>query len=180
MLVGVIAAGTNEASFDMTGDGLVDLADRDAWLTVAGAANNASGGAYLLGDADLDGFVDTSDFNIWNNNKFTNVAEWCQGDFNADGVVDTSDFNIWNNNKFQSSGRTTVRRCDTSHSDSASVANEVGIEFDAEPASESRVPQLVAASPNVSTETSLRSEADETGSDNHSEWIDRIFASLEW
>ena len=60
------------------------------------------GNSYLPGDANLDGFVDASDFNIWNANKFTANAAWCSGDFNADGLVDASDFNIWNANKFQS------------------------------------------------------------------------------
>ena len=75
----------------------------DGWLAVAGAVNNASGGAYLAGDANLDGFVDVGDFNIWNENKFSNTAAWCQADFNYDGVTDVGDFNIWNENKFSAS-----------------------------------------------------------------------------
>ena len=101
-LTGEIAGNTNDAAFDLTGDGFVDVADRDAWLAEAGAENLASGNAYLLGDANLDGVVDVSDFNIWNNGKFTAVAAWCSGDFNVDGSVDVSDFNIWNTNKFLS------------------------------------------------------------------------------
>ena len=62
-----------------------------------------SGNPYLLGDANLDGVVDTSDFNVWTSNKFTSVAAWSAGDFNADGAVDISDFNIWNTTKFTSS-----------------------------------------------------------------------------
>ena len=102
-LTTAIAAGTNDVAFDLTADSIVDLADRDAWLAEAGAENNASGGAYRLGDANLDGVVDVSDFNVWNGNKFTNNSEWCSGDFSADGVVDVSDFNNWNGNKFTSS-----------------------------------------------------------------------------
>ncbi len=57
----------------------------------------------LPGDANLDGVVDTSDFNVWNANKFTTGSVgWSNADFNGDGVVDTSDFNIWNSNKFTS------------------------------------------------------------------------------
>lgn len=105
-LVAEIVAGTNDSPFDLNGDGQVDVADMesaDGWLAVAGAVNNASGGAYLAGDANLDGFVDVGDFNIWNENKFSNTAAWCQADFNYDGVTDVGDFNIWNENKFSAS-----------------------------------------------------------------------------
>ena len=106
-LVGEIAAGTNNAAFDMNGDGLVDNADvydaGNGWLAVGGANNpsdTSGGNAFLPGDANLDGVVDVSDFNLWNGSKFTNTAAWCSGDFNTDGVVDVSDFNLWNGNKF--------------------------------------------------------------------------------
>ena len=56
----------------------------------------------LLGDANGDGFVDTSDFNIWNDNKFSSGTDWTTGDFNGDGFTDGSDFNIWNENRFTS------------------------------------------------------------------------------
>ena len=98
-LVTEIANGTNNQVFDLTGDGLTTLADRNAWLALAGAENLASGNPYLLGDANLDGVVDVRDFNLWNANEFTGTGAWCQGDFNADGVVDISDFNIWNGQK---------------------------------------------------------------------------------
>ncbi|MEM7316848.1 MAG: PEP-CTERM sorting domain-containing protein, partial [Planctomycetota bacterium] len=102
-LVGAIVAGENDLSFDLTGDGTLDIADVDAWLAEAGAANLSSGNAYLRGDANLDGVVDVSDFGVWNTFKFTQTGAWCEADFNADGVTDTSDFNAWNANKFQSS-----------------------------------------------------------------------------
>ena len=102
-LVAEIVAGTNQSMFDLTGDGLVDQADLTAWLSEAGNAEIGPGATYLVGDSNLDGNVDTSDFNIWNANKFTSNASWCSGDFNADGSIDTSDFNAWNGNKFQSS-----------------------------------------------------------------------------
>jgi hypothetical protein len=102
-LVGEIAAGTNDLTFDLTGDNLVDLADRDAWLAAGGAVNLPSGNPYLLGDANLDGSVDGQDFVVWNSNKFTIIAAWCSGDFNADGAINGQDYITWNSNKFTSS-----------------------------------------------------------------------------
>ncbi len=101
-LVAAIASGDHEGQFDLTGDGMVNVIDRDAWLAAAGAALLPNGDAFLPGDANLDGVVDNSDFNLWNSHKFTADAGWCGGDFNADGVADGSDFNVWNANKFRS------------------------------------------------------------------------------
>ena len=100
-LVAAIVAGSTDNAFDLDGNGVVDRDDLDQWLADAGRVE--VDGPYLPGDANLDGVVDTSDFNAWNGNKFTNVASWCSGDFTADGVVDASDFNVWNSNKFTSS-----------------------------------------------------------------------------
>lgn len=102
-LVMEIIAGTNNPQFDLTGDSLVNLGDRDQWLADAGALNLISGNPYLLGDANLDGTVDGQDFIIWNGNKFTSTGKWSQADWNADGTTDGQDFIIWNGNKFQSS-----------------------------------------------------------------------------
>ncbi len=101
-LVGVIADGSDDLAYDLTQDGVVDLDDRDAWLSEAGEVNLGPGKSYLLGDANLDGGVDGQDFIDWNSNKFTSFAEWCKGDFNADGIIDGQDFITWNSNKFQS------------------------------------------------------------------------------
>jgi hypothetical protein len=102
-LVADIAGIGTPAEYDLTGDGAVDLADRDAWLAEAGSINLVSGNPYLLGDLNLSGAVDGADFIGWNANKFTSNAAWSAGDFNADGVVDGLDFTIWNANKFTSS-----------------------------------------------------------------------------
>jgi hypothetical protein len=107
-LVSIIAAGTNDPGFDLTGDGSVGQADLTRWLSDAGAVNLASGNSYLPGDANLDGHVDGTDFNTWNAHKFTATAAWCSGDFTADGVVDGSDFNIWNSHKFTSAVATSA------------------------------------------------------------------------
>ena len=100
-LVGSIVIGDNNEQFDLTGEGVVNGGDLDVWLQLAGAANLASGNAYLEGDANLDGTVDGGDFVIWNANKFTSSSAWCDGDFNHDGSVDGGDFVLWNANKFQ-------------------------------------------------------------------------------
>ena len=107
-LTAAIAGGSTDAAFDLNGDGSVDLGDRDRWLVSAGAANLPSGNPYLLGDGNLDGNVDISDFNIWNGSKFSSNSAWCSADFNADGNVEISDFNLWNGNKFQSSSAAAV------------------------------------------------------------------------
>jgi hypothetical protein len=102
-LVVEIAGGGNDPLFDLTGDNVVDLLDRDTWLSIAGAVNLPSGNPYLLGDANLSGVVDFLDFNIWAANRFTTNASWCSGDFDASGVIDFLDFNIWATFRFQSS-----------------------------------------------------------------------------
>ncbi len=53
------------------------------------------------GDANLDGVVDVSDFNRWNEHRFTGGTFWSSGDFNGDSITDVADFNLWNNNKFR-------------------------------------------------------------------------------
>ena len=66
-------------------------------MQIAGEANGL-GEAYLRGDANLDGVVDTADFALWQAGNFQFSSRWDVGDFNGDGRVDVSDFNIWNNN----------------------------------------------------------------------------------
>ena len=102
-LIANIASGSGDLRYDLNGDFVVNLADRDAWLAAAGGFNLGPGRSYLLGDANLDGRVDGGDFGIWNANKFTPNPSWCAGDFNADGFIDGGDFGIWNTNKFRSS-----------------------------------------------------------------------------
>jgi parallel beta-helix repeat protein len=54
-----------------------------------------------LGDANLDGRVDATDFAAWNENRFGAQTGWSSGDFNGDGVTDVGDFQLWNRHKFQ-------------------------------------------------------------------------------
>ena len=95
-------SGSGDLAFDLTGDGVLDTADRDAWLAEAGAANLASGNPYLVFDLNLDGSSDGTDFIIWNSNKFTANANYCSGDSNMDGFVDGMDFLEFNQTKFMS------------------------------------------------------------------------------
>ena len=102
LLEGIEVVADQNQRFDLNADGILDLQDRDLWLAVA-ADERALSEPFLLGDANLDGNVDASDFNIWNGNKYTTSTDWSRGNFNGDGAIDAQDFNLWNANKFQSS-----------------------------------------------------------------------------
>jgi hypothetical protein len=106
-LIAEIVAGTDNAIFDLTGDGQVTLADvtddNDGWLRLAGEQNLGAGRSYLPADITLDGFVDGLDFIDWNDSKFMNTGLWSLADLNADGFTDGLDFIIWNDFKFMGS-----------------------------------------------------------------------------
>lgn len=88
-----ISTGTRNLNSELTGDLVVNLDDRDVWLTKAGAALLSSGAAIPMGDADLDGVVDSRDLNIVGTKWQQTATGWCHGDFNADGHVDEVDLN---------------------------------------------------------------------------------------
>ncbi|MEM7227810.1 MAG: hypothetical protein AAF432_03245 [Planctomycetota bacterium] len=96
-----VVSGMND-QFDLDADGDIDLDDRDQWLALAASENGLSS-PYRLGDANLDGFVEVADFNVWNSNRFQFELSWTRGNFNGDEVVDVSDFNDWNSTRFTSS-----------------------------------------------------------------------------
>ncbi len=103
--LGPLAMGVSASGFeqlDLTGDGIINLDDRDDWLAVA-AAQNGFGSPYKLGDANLDGTVDGLDFLAWNDGKFSSSLLWSTGNFNGDSTVDGQDFLYWNTNKFSTS-----------------------------------------------------------------------------
>lgn len=106
-LVAAIVSGSDDLIYDMNFDGMVDLVDitdaADGWLRVAGEVNLGAGKSFLVGDANLDGFVNGQDFVIWNTFKFSSNNGWCGADFNADGNTDGQDFVLWNSNKFTES-----------------------------------------------------------------------------
>ena len=87
-------AGATDTSFDLNSDGAVNLADLQRLLE--------DGLGRRMGDMNLDGQVNGTDFTIWRSGIFTDVVcgNWSSADFNGDNVIDVSDFNIWNVNKF--------------------------------------------------------------------------------
>lgn len=95
-----IHAGRNSPRFDINGDDHVDGFDVVTWLAKAGAFNLPDHRSYSFGDANLDGFVDGVDFNLWHLNRGKLDATWCDGDFTIDGRVDEADFAVWNANRF--------------------------------------------------------------------------------
>jgi subtilisin family serine protease len=101
-LTQAIVSGGAVDDYDLNSDDTLTPADVLLWLTQAGERNLGPGRSYLVGDADLDGNVDGSDFALWNAAKFTATASWCNGDFDTNGFVDGSDFGLWNVNKFTS------------------------------------------------------------------------------
>ena len=82
------ATNNNHLTFDLNGDGVVTASDAITWIEERG---------FSAGDANLDGVVTPLDLEIVQENLFTETHNWCQGDFTADGFVDGSDFNVWNN-----------------------------------------------------------------------------------
>jgi hypothetical protein len=47
-----------------------------------------------FGDADINGTVDSVDFNMLSGHFSQSGTHWAQGDFNYDGTTDTIDFNL--------------------------------------------------------------------------------------
>ncbi len=91
-LVGAIVSGSDDASFDLNGDSVVNDSDLSKWLSDAATANGLQN-AYFSGDANLDGTVDAGDLNAVGLNWQESVEGWSLGDFTADGLVDASDLN---------------------------------------------------------------------------------------
>jgi hypothetical protein len=86
-LSNIVRLGTNEAAYDVTGDNLVDAADRDRWVNTLRKT--------YYGDANLDGEFSSADFvAVFSVGKYetNNIAQWAEGDWNGDARFDSSDF----------------------------------------------------------------------------------------
>ena len=84
-----IQSGNNNASFDLTGDGVVNVDDLNAFVTSEDKLHT------YVGDANLDGEFNSADFvAVFQAGLFEtgNPATWGQGDWNGDGVFNSGDF----------------------------------------------------------------------------------------
>ena len=81
---------SQDTRYDLDGNRIVDLNDRDAWLAAAG--DHSQGSEFYAGDANLDGRVDAKDLNVvgiaWQRDD---IVSWSDGDFNGDSVANSSD-----------------------------------------------------------------------------------------
>ena len=88
-------AATGGTETDLTGDGIVDNADRDRWLDLAGSVNGFVE-PLLVGDSNTDGTVNANDLNAlalsWQNPQ---VFNWTSGNFSVTGGpgVNAADLN---------------------------------------------------------------------------------------
>jgi hypothetical protein len=81
----------------------------------------------LLGDANLDGLVNGTDFNILAANFNQSIAGWDQGDFDYDGLVNAADFNDLAANFNQSASGADVSAGDVSALDAFAAANGLSL-----------------------------------------------------
>ena len=86
-LTAAVVAGTNESLYDVNEDQVVDQADRAVWV--------ANLRKTYVGDANLDGSFDSTDFvsvfvaGLYETGQ---AAGWGAGDWDGDGLFDSSDF----------------------------------------------------------------------------------------
>lgn len=107
------AFGTMGGPLDLDGSGSVDADDIDEWLAAASVTGNPykadPADMYLLGDADLNGDVNSSDLGLLLNSfQATSNVKWNQGDFDGDGDVDSVDLGLLLNNFGSTSVSTAV------------------------------------------------------------------------
>ena len=91
-MTSAIFQGSTDRRFDLNGDTSIDQLDIAPWLASA-ATENGFGETFLLGDADLDGRVNSADLNSLGISWQQDIAIWSAGDFTADGRVNSADLN---------------------------------------------------------------------------------------
>lgn len=92
--IDMLQIGVKDTKFDLTKDGLVDVADRSLWAEQAGTT---------LGDANLDSEVDFQDFLVLSD-SFGSKGGWAEGDFDGSGDIAFGDFLILADHFGQTSG----------------------------------------------------------------------------
>jgi autotransporter-associated beta strand protein len=117
------AAQFNSASY---GIGYADAADPG---NPAGLSSGQIEIMYtLLGDANLDGVVNGTDFNLMATNFNQSVtAGWDKGDFNYDGTVNGDDFVLLANNFNQFASQSAVSAVDLAAVDAFAAANGISL-----------------------------------------------------
>ena len=78
--------GSNTWLYDINSDGTVNSADVMSLVTQVFRT--------AMGDFNLDGVVDGSDYSLWKNHFGTGLY-YSDGDANLDGHVDAADYTIW-------------------------------------------------------------------------------------
>lgn len=89
---GVPVDASGNGVFDLNGSGVIDEDDVSQWLSLA-ATENGFAQSFKLGDASLDGTVNSEDLNTVRLAWQTAGNTWSSGDFNGDGTVDPQDLN---------------------------------------------------------------------------------------
>ena len=89
LLTAAARAGSEDLTFDLNGDLVVNQADREFWI------NDVRG--TFFGDSNLDSEFATSDFVLvfqagQYEDTVSNNSTWATGDWNGDGEFDTADF----------------------------------------------------------------------------------------
>lgn len=81
--------------FDLTGDGQVDIHDKEAWLSDAGEFRLGQNRRFLAGDVNLNGEVNSQDLGLLLN-QFGDVGAlgWCDGNLNGDAFVNSHDLGL--------------------------------------------------------------------------------------
>ena len=91
LLLDEVLAGTNDAAFDLTSDGLVDGDDSDEWVQVIKETE--------YGDSTLDKRIDGADLSLMAAKWLEPTGMgWLDGDFTGDGAVDVFDLAVMASN----------------------------------------------------------------------------------